>query len=109
MLKIVDNKTEAKKYVEGVNTLFRLYRLKAKFCDNEEDKKELLKIINSVDSGRLYANEPIKKEIVLTHLIKGRPLTEVAKKFNFSNSYIYRLNESVIKELAMLIFKILIL
>ncbi len=109
MYKIVDNKKEAKKYTEGVNTLFRLYRLKAELDEKEEDKKEFLKIINAVISGELYSSEPVKKEIILTHHIKGLPLTEVSKKFSFSSSYIYRLNESVIKELAMLIFKILIL
>lgn len=108
MTKIIDNKTEAKKYIDGVNTLFRLYRMKAEICADEAEKKELLKIINSTKSGTLYSGEPSKKTVLEKHLIEGVSLSKLARELGYSNSYIYHLNQCVIRDLAMIIFKVLI-
>lgn len=109
MINIIDNKQTAKKYTDGVIELFRLYRLKTKIEEKDENAKEFYKIITSVESGKLYADDPVKKEILSDHLMNGISLTDIAEKHNFSNSYVYRLKQKIIRDLAMLIFKVLIL
>lgn len=109
MINIIDNKQTAKKYTDGVNQLFRLYRLRARIDAEDENAKEFFKIITSVQSGKLYSDDPVKKEILSDHLMNGISLAEIAQKHNFSNSYVYRLKQKITSDLAMLIFKVLIL
>lgn len=103
MIKIVESKAEIKKYTEALKALFKLYKL-------EENKDPSLgKLVKMVESGEMYDREPAKKELFLSHFLGGCPVDGVAKKINFSRSYLYSLKQEMQKELAMIVFEVIII
>ncbi len=110
MIRIIDKKSEAKKYIEAISALFRVYRINGELPESEEETlNQFLKIVEGVKNGTLYKEEPIKREIVSSHLLSGIPLNMLAEKLCYSTSHIYSIHQSIIKDLATLFFKVVIL
>lgn len=109
MINIIDNKNDAKKYTDAIAALFRLYRINGEVCGDVREADGFYKIVNKVKADSLYQNEPLKKEIVKAHMLSGEPLVHLAERMSFSTSYVYSVHHSIIKDFAMLIFKVIIL
>ena len=110
MIRIIDRKSEAKKYVEAISALFRIYRISGELpVENEETLEQFMKIIKSIKKDALYKSEPLKREIVKKHLLNGVPLSVLAEELCYSPSYLYTMEQAIMKDFAILFFKILIL
>lgn len=110
MIRIIDKKSEAKKYTDAISTLFRVYRINGELPDSkEETMNQFLKIVDGVRNGTLYKDEPVKREIINSHLLSGIPLNMLADKLCYSTSHIYNMHQLIMKDLATLFFKVVIL
>jgi len=109
MIKIIDTKKETKKYIEAVNTLFRVYRIDGSLDKRYKDISAFYKTVAALKADELYKGDPLKKTLVSSHLLEGHSLSDVAKKTGYSTSHIYTTHQVVMKELAMLIFEVIIL
>ena len=110
MIKIIDKKSEGKKYTDAIAALFRIYRINGELSETEEETiKEFSKIVTAIKSDNLYKEDCLKKEIVKAHLLQGEPLNLLAERLCYSTSYVYSTHQAIIKDFAMLIFKVVIL
>lgn len=90
MIKIIDTKKETKKYIEAVNTLFRVYRIDGSLDKRYKDISAFYKTIAALKADELYKGDPLKKTLVSSHLLEGHSLSDVAKKNGiFHVSYIH--------------------
>ena len=108
MIKVIHSKPEAKRYLDAVRALFDLYMLKEKTDVAEKNIKELKKIVEMIINGKMYDSEPAKKELFVSHFLKKEPIELVAEKINFSVSYTYALKKELLKELAMMVFEVIV-
>ena len=108
MIEIVNSKADVKRYLNAVCALFDLYALKGKRAEGPGSLKALKKVIETVHSGKMYDSEPAKKELFIHHLLKGESIEKVSERINFSKSYTYALRQEILKEIAMMVFEVII-
>ena len=109
MIKLIEKKCETKKYTDAVCSAFNLYRINGGDETSNSCVKDVERVIKLVEENKLYCGEPAKKNIFLFHFLENSSIEEVARKTNFSRSYLYSVKKEMLKELAMMMFGVLII
>ena len=108
MIKIIEAKSEIKKYTDALNAFFKMYNLSDKKESLMQKYPEMEKVVNMVESGEMYGRDPAKKELFISNFLGDGSVESIAERLNFSRSYLYTLKQEMMKEIAMLVFDVII-
>lgn len=103
MIKIVDNRKEASKYLKTMEDMLKKYHLAGTF------REELEELFREGDFLKLYENSPVKRVLYLKNILSGVKICDLSPELGYSPSRLYEIRREILRELVMVFFKVIIL
>lgn len=103
MIKIIDNKKDAAKYIRSMEDILKKYHSIGAF------REELKVLFDDGEMIKLYENSPVKKSLFRRNIISGVKIPDLAVELGLSPSRLYELRREILKELVAVFFRVIIL
>ena len=110
MYKIIRSEKEAREYINAIGKMLKLFKMSEKFgVDNNLSNMQLKKVIDNIDKDEEYAGNSLKGKILREYILGEKSALLLAEEENYSIAHIYGTKQKILKEIAALVFEVIII